>query len=206
MDENIISSDMVRQTIGFHGHSCPGLAFGIRVAEQVLARFGSSRDEELVAVVENDMCAVDAIQFLTGCTFGKGNLLFLDYGKNAYTFYQRATDSGIRIVVRPEIGCLRDDRLKALLRKKAGPGLDADEEQLLAEHREQRRQRIMEAPADELFILREVAGPVPRRARVMESLVCESCGEPVMESRSRRFFGRTLCIPCFDAVDNWHRG
>ncbi|HEB51603.1 MAG TPA: formylmethanofuran dehydrogenase [Desulfobulbus sp.] len=201
MDENIISREMVRQTIGFHGHSCPGLAFGIRVAEQVLARFGSSRDEELVAVVENDMCAVDAIQFLTGCTFGKGNLLFLDYGKNAYTFYRRATDSGIRIAVRPEIGCLRDDQLGDLLRKKGGPGLDADEERLLAERRELRRRRIMEAPAEELFVVRDVAGPVPRRARVMESLVCQACGEPVMESRTRRFFGRTLCIPCFDAME-----
>ncbi len=201
MDETHITGEMVRRTIEFHGHSCPGLAFGIRVAEQVLSRFGFSREEELVAVVENDMCAVDAIQFLTGCTFGKGNLLFLDYGKNAYSFYRRATDSGIRIVVRPDIGCLRDGELKALLRKKGGPGLDAGEERLLAERRELRRRRIMAAPAEELFIIRDITGPVPARARVMESLVCASCGESVMESRTRRFFGRILCIPCFEAVE-----
>ncbi len=198
MNEQYITREMVRQTVEFHGHSCPGLAFGIRVAEQVVRRFGTSDDEELVAVVENDMCAVDAIQFLTGCTFGKGNLLFLDYGKNVYSFYSRVRDSGIRVVVRPEIGCLRDEQLQDLVRRKGGQGLSADEERLLAERRKLRRRRIMEAPADELFLIRDISGPVPRRARVMESLVCASCGEAVMESRTRRFFGRTLCIPCFD--------
>lgn len=42
-----------------------------------------ARDEEVVAAMEPDMCGVDAIQFLTGCTFGKGNLIDLDVGKNA---------------------------------------------------------------------------------------------------------------------------
>ena len=47
-------------------------------------------DEEIVAVVETEMCAVDAIQALTGCTFGKGNLIHRDWGKNAYTFFRRS--------------------------------------------------------------------------------------------------------------------
>ena len=55
------------------------------------------RDEELVAIVENDSCAVDAIQFITGCTFGKGNLIFRDYGKHVYTFFNRRTGQGVRI-------------------------------------------------------------------------------------------------------------
>ncbi|NTV15797.1 MAG: formylmethanofuran dehydrogenase, partial [Desulfobulbaceae bacterium] len=77
----------------FHGHTCPGLAFGFRVARVAIRELGLSRaeDEELVAVVENDSCAVDAIQVLTGCTFGKGNLIFRDHGKQVYTFFKRAT-------------------------------------------------------------------------------------------------------------------
>jgi formylmethanofuran dehydrogenase subunit E len=58
---------MIEQTIRFHGHSCPGLAIGMRAAEILLEKFGHAADEE---VVETDMCAVDAVQFLTGCTFG----------------------------------------------------------------------------------------------------------------------------------------
>ncbi len=30
-------------------------------------------DEELFAIVETDACGADAIQVITGCTFGKGN-------------------------------------------------------------------------------------------------------------------------------------
>jgi len=54
------------------------------VAKAALREFGAGRpqDEELVAVVENDSCAADAIQFITGCTFGKGNLIFHDFGKH----------------------------------------------------------------------------------------------------------------------------
>jgi formylmethanofuran dehydrogenase subunit E len=53
--------------VTFHGHACPGLAIGYRVATLALKELGvRSRDEELLAIVENNSCAVDAIQFITG--------------------------------------------------------------------------------------------------------------------------------------------
>jgi len=83
----------------FHGHECGGLTLGYKVATFALERldFDRSSDEELVAIVENDSCAVDGIQIVTGCTFGKGNLIFRDYGKQVYTFFNRNTGEGIRI-------------------------------------------------------------------------------------------------------------
>jgi formylmethanofuran dehydrogenase subunit E len=62
------------KVIEFHGHSCPGVAIGYQAARVALQRLQTMRagDEELVAIVENDACGVDAIQVLTGCTFGKG--------------------------------------------------------------------------------------------------------------------------------------
>ena len=42
---------------------------------------------------------------------------------------------------------------------------------------------------------------IPRKARILNSLVCDDCGEPVMESRTRRLQERTLCIPCFNKLD-----
>ena len=62
----------------FHGHKCPGLATGFRVATEAMAKLGldgPEADEELVCVTENDSCAVDAVQVITGCTMGKGNLI-----------------------------------------------------------------------------------------------------------------------------------
>jgi len=75
MNQDTISPELIEQTINFHGHSCPGLAIGIRASELALSQLERASDEEIVAVVETDMCAVDAVQFLTGCTFGKGNLI-----------------------------------------------------------------------------------------------------------------------------------
>ncbi|MBW2392561.1 MAG: formylmethanofuran dehydrogenase subunit E family protein, partial [Deltaproteobacteria bacterium] len=73
MQDNYISEEMIQKTVAFHGHMCPGLAIGIRAAEVALRDIGPhAHDEEVVAVVETDMCGVDAIQSLTGCTFGKG--------------------------------------------------------------------------------------------------------------------------------------
>jgi len=94
----MIDHETVQQIIEFHGHMCPGLAMGIRAAEVALAEIGPhSGDEEVVAIVETDMCSVDAIQFLTGCTFGKGNLIHLDFGKNAYTFVRRSDGRAVRV-------------------------------------------------------------------------------------------------------------
>ena len=89
----------LKNTIEFHGHLCPGLALGYRVAKAALRELDACRpqDEELVAIVENDSCAADAVQFITGCTFGKGNFLFRDYGKHVYTFFNRRTGKGVRI-------------------------------------------------------------------------------------------------------------
>jgi len=57
-----------------------------------------SDDEELFAVVESDACGVDALQCVSGCTFGKGNLVFRDYGKHAYSLFSRVKQQGVRVV------------------------------------------------------------------------------------------------------------
>ena len=47
------------------------------------------------------MCGVDGTQSLTGCKFGKGNLIHRDWGKHAYTFFRRSAGKAMRIVGRP---------------------------------------------------------------------------------------------------------
>jgi len=75
----------------FHEHVCPGTVIGYRAAKIATLELSSHKsvDEELVAIVENDSCSVDAVQVVTSCTFGKGNLVFRDYGKHVYTFITR---------------------------------------------------------------------------------------------------------------------
>ncbi len=170
----------IQEVINFHGHNCPGLTIGIRVAEYALREFNGTAPDDLVCLTETDMCGVDGIQYLTGCTFGKGNLIHLDHGKAAFTFYDRNSDKALRFLLRPsaKLG-------------EAGEKLD----------REQFQQKLMSVSLEELFSVAPAQRPLPRSALVLDSMCCETCGEETMESRTRRFAGKTLCISCFAEVE-----
>ena len=183
--------------IRFHGHMCPGLAMGVRAGEIALREIGPhSNDEEVVAVVETDMCAVDAIQYMTGCTFGKGNLIHLDYGKNAYTFLRRSDGKAIRIA--PRRGTLMRSSEHSELMSKVREGSATDEERRrFGELHQQRSREILDSPEDEIYEVREVEdADIPPRAFVHISVHCAECGEATMETRIRRFNSRELCTPC----------
>jgi len=186
----------------FHGHWCPGLAMGIRVADIALREIGPhAGDEEVVAIVETDNCAVDAVQYFTGCTFGKGNLIHLDYGKNAFTFIRRSDGKAIRIVVRLG-GSSPEDREREALYKKLGAGQATDEDRQRAQQlRQEQIQEILDRPVAELFDVQTVEPVVPERARIYDSMTCAGCGERVMETRVRFLRGEPYCIPCFKARD-----
>ncbi len=191
---------MVDQVVAFHGHLCPGLAMGIQASRIALREIGPhSPDEEVVAVVETDMCAVDAIQVLTGCTFGKGNLVHRDWGKNAFTFFRRADGRAVRMVGRPD-AWERDPEHRELFDKvRAGEATEAETARWRELHEAQAR-KIIEAPPDRLYEVREVRADPPPRARIHTSVACAACGEETMETRIRRLQGRELCPPCFDGA------
>lgn len=202
MTEKLITEEMIHQTRAFHGHMCPGLAIGIRAAEVALREIGPhSQDEEVVAMVETDMCGADAIQFLTGCTFGKGNLIHLDYGKSAFTFYRRSDGKALRVVARPEGAGPPDPEWQRLRKKWGKEALAPEEETHLKVLHEARCRQILAAPLEQLFDVKEPQAKMPRPARIMDSVSCEECGELTMETRTRRFRGKTLCIPCLEKLE-----
>lgn len=196
-----ISDRELEGTIAFHGHSCPGLVIGIRAAEYARREFTGAAPEDLVCVTETDMCGVDGIQYLTGCTFGKGNLIHRDYGKAAFSFYDRTSRRGIRLVLRADARGGKQPEMAELMRRSREGQLTSQEDERLAELRSGLQKRLMSLPLEELFTLERLTSTPPRGARVLQSLVCESCGEETMESRTRRFAGKTLCLPCFEQVE-----
>jgi formylmethanofuran dehydrogenase subunit E len=196
-----LNREVIDKTITFHGHWCPGLAIGIRAAELALQRLGRAEEAELTAVVETDMCGVDAIQALTGCTFGKGNLVHRDYGKMAFSFFDRKTGKGFRAVLKPEIQEDMAGEIGPLMKKMNAGTITEEEKKKLEEFRETRKETFLQASLEDLFVVAELTAPAPRPARILQSLACQACGEMTMESRTRRFDGQTLCIPCFEQVD-----
>lgn len=202
MNHEGIDQEAIKKTTEFHGHWCPGLAIGIRAAEWALAEMGKSPDEEVVAVVETDMCGVDAIQYLTGCTFGKGNLIHKDLGKNAFTFFRRRDNKSARLVLRPSIYDESRALMAKLHHKMQNQGLTPEEEKLWKQTRQSISNRIMESDLGEVFEVKTPKYPLPKKARIFTSLTCESCGEPVMDTKTRRFKEQILCIPCFDELES----
>jgi formylmethanofuran dehydrogenase subunit E len=185
------------EVVEFHGHSCPGLALGYRVSLRVLGEFrGRAEDEELVAIVENNSCAVDAIQTMTGCTFGKGNLIFRDYGKQVYTFLRRPSGKSIRISVdwkRP----VETEEEKAVWERYTKGDRSKKVMQFVHDRKASRIRYILEADERELMAVRKGTEKLPPEAEIYRSVVCENCGEKVAEPGVRIRDGRLLCIPCF---------
>ena len=187
------------EAVAFHGHACPGLALGYRAAGYALQhlRADRSEDEDLVAIVENDACGVDAIQVVAGCSVGKGNLILKDFGKHAYTFIDRKSNRAIRLVQRPEPVIQRIDPVASALREKVMGGTATPAEQREFHERQAAViDRILTMPIDELFITREVKPEIPMRAKIFRSVQCASCGEMVAEHRARVRDGKIVCIPC----------
>jgi formylmethanofuran dehydrogenase subunit E len=183
----MLTQEQIDHVIAFHGHHCPGLTFGMRVGEWVLHEFGRAEDEEIVAVVETDMCSVDAIQFLTGCTFGKGNFVFLDYGKNAYSFFRRSDGKNARLMTRG--GLLKDLREEQnQLAKNDSEGCRRIQQKMI--------EKILSTDFEEIFIISPAQIPMPETAKIHTSIRCEQCGEMVMSTRIETVNGKPFCIPC----------
>jgi len=183
----------------FHGHVCPGTAIGYRASEIAIKKLGSGRaiDEEFLAIVENDSCSVDAIQVVTGCTMGKGNLIFKDHGKNVYSFVNRETGDTLRLSLKISIDEM--DPEFAAIRGKAFSGSASAEEKLNFEEKKNKASfDILEVPDEELFKIENVKIEIPIEARIFKSIKCAKCGELVAEHRARIENGKTVCIPCFN--------
>ena len=191
----------------FHGHLCPGLAIGIRVAEQALVEMGERPgDEEVVAIVETNNCAVDAIQFITGCTFGKGNLIHLDYGKNAFRFIRRSDGKAIRILVKADAAKNTNTDEEALMQRVREGNASAADLQEAERLRQERIKRILSAPLTDLLVVQKIKPVIPPLAQIFKSVACDACGENTMETRLHLLEGKVYCPECFEQKLAAHRG
>lgn len=195
--EEILHSQDFKKCTDFHGHLCPGLSLGYKAARAGLDRLQEKRseDEELVAIVETDACCADAVQVLTGCTFGKGNFFYRDYGKVAFTFLSRQSGRGVRLSLKP--GAFEpDEEHRALLQKVMQGQANAAERQRFEALHYQRSCDILTRQAEELFDIQEIKEDIPGKARIAASTICEDCGEPAMSTKTVTLEGRQVCRAC----------
>jgi formylmethanofuran dehydrogenase subunit E len=177
--------------VDFQGHTCPGSAIGFQAARTIMERLSARKapDEELVAIVETDACGADAIQVMTGCTFGKGNFLFKNYGKHAFSLMDRKQGKGVRV-------CLRSDAFKldpeflSLSEKVQKDEASAREIERYRQLQQKRVENILRADTDSLFKIEEVTPETPAKARIMDSGICDFCRESTKVDLLRTIDGK----------------
>lgn len=193
----IMESDAFKRCAAFHGHVCGGLAIGYIAATAGLAWLREQRalDEELVAIVETDACCVDAIQVLTGCTLGKGNLIHKDYGKMGFTFFDRRTGRGVRLVMQPDAFRVSERQMELFQKSREGSITDAERDEL-TELGARRTVDILNTRSEDLFRMTPVSADIPDRARIEASRPCARCREPTMASKLEPSEEGLICRGC----------
>jgi formylmethanofuran dehydrogenase subunit E len=195
--QEILNSEDFKRCEAFHGHVCPGLSIGYRAAKAAMAWLKEKRadDEEVVAVVETDACSADAVQVLTGCTFGKGNFIYKDYGKMALTIFSRQSGEGVRVIVRPEAFKPNEEHL-SLVQKVSKGEATVEEQKRFEQLHHQRTCDVLERPEKELFVMTPVKTELPAKARIEPSVPCSRCGEATMQSKMTIVGTEKICRAC----------
>ena len=187
----------LKRCVDFHGHLCPGLSIGFQATKVLMKTIGIERvgDEEIIAIVENDACGADAIQVMTGCTFGKGNFLFRNYGKHAFTLGARKSGKAVRACLRADALIPNPARL-ALMEKVQAGNTSEDERKEFWRLQTIEAERILQSEPDSLFNVATVSMELPPKARVVKTGQCDLCGEPVRVDFLAVIGEKKICPAC----------
>lgn len=168
-----------------HGHLCPRQVLGVRMGLYAAELFDldlPQTDQRLFAFVETDGCLIDGITAATGCAVGHRTMRILDYGKTAATFVDPRSHRAIRLRPAPEC------RARACAYAPDAP--DRWHAQLAA-------YQVM--PADELLLAQDVKLSVSLTTILSRHglrVVCEGCGEDIINERQVHRAGQLLCQAC----------
>jgi len=201
MKQTLTRSDELYQVgLALHGHKCPAMPLGLRagLAAMEALGVGHAPDGQLTALVEIDenhcsTCFADGVQVATGCTFGKGNIKKLGYGKFALTLIDNKTGRSVRVVARPETMRRNQESEFIKFRRKGVPASQIDPQ--LAEPL---IDLTLQEPTEKLLAVGPVmeGKPVQMPPHAFDTIICAECGEVTVERYARVKHGQIVCIPC----------
>ncbi len=189
-----------------HGHKCPAMPLGLRAGAIAMNMLGVPRSgaKTLLALVElgDDHCSHcfgDGVQMITGCTFGKGNIRQLGYGKFGLTLVDRTTGRAVRVVPKAEAQMqTKKTPFFTEYRMKGVPPTEVPDEVV-----DPLIDEVLSARQSDLFSVSEVFDyEVAAKEEDFSSFVCDRCGEMVVERYGRVVGDRKVCIPCQKALLN----
>ncbi|MBI4763332.1 MAG: formylmethanofuran dehydrogenase [Deltaproteobacteria bacterium] len=183
----------------FHGHRCWASVAGVRIGLAALRALGVKRSggTQLFGVVEigedhGGMCFGNGVQYATGCTFGKGNIIKKPLGKLALTLIEKATNRSVRVTYKPT---LQKQIGESAFMRKRGMGIMPDDIPL--EEQEELVNLVWDAPESDVLTIGEVKSyEGDWFPEIMGFTPCAACGELTAKAYLRVVGEKQVCIPC----------
>ena len=184
----------------FHGHKCPAMPNGLRVAEAAMNKLGVERtgDGALHAVLElgDNHCATcfaDGVQVITGCTFGKGNIEKTHKGKWGLTLIDKKTNRAVRVTPKAEAMMqTKNTEFYKNYREKGVPPTQVPDDvvQPLVD-------KVMNAPQEMIMNVSDIFEyNWEEPAHTFNSFRCEECGEMTVTEYGHINGDKKVCIDC----------
>ncbi len=190
-----------KDAVAFHQHLCLDIAIGYRAAKVLVSEMGDQLKnmKEVVALVGNETCAVDAIQEITGCTFGKRNLILTHIGKPVYILQNTATGTAVRAYCK-YWDTFDHSQLRALRKETKRPDASPEAKAALQKKTEEIIDAILAAPDSALFSISEVSLPPPPKSGKYQAEPCDQCHEHVDIALLKDKGGKRLCTECLGTI------
>lgn len=176
---------LLEQSAALHGHLCPRQVLGVRsalLAGRILGLEFPRTDKAVLVFVETDGCYADGVSVASGCWLGRRTMRLVDHGKVAATFVEVKTGRAVRVSPQTDLRQrVRDGRPEGQKRYQAY--LDA----------------YRQWPADLLFDAARVQLNLDLAALLSlpgKRVVCQECGEEIVNEREVQRGGRLLCQDC----------
>jgi len=193
-------AELYEPALILHGHKCPAMPMGLRVGMAALEALGVDRaaDGQLMALIDigKDHCATcfaDGVQMATGCTLGKGNIQKLDYGKWGLTLIDKKNQKAVRVA--PKAEAMMANKKTEFFQEYRMKGIPAS--QVPQEVVQPLVDKVMGAPVEAMFDVSEVFDQAWHDdPHSFDSIVCDACGEMVVEPYARVLGDKRVCIPC----------
>ena len=178
-------SELLVESAALHRHLCPRQVIGARMgmwAGELLGLDLPQADKRLLTIVETDGCFSDGVAVATNCWVGRRTMRVEDYGKVAATFVDTQTNTAIRIAPHP--------KSRQAAHSYAPDAANRWEAMLYGYQR---------MPADELLVAQPVQLVQTVEAIVSHAgrrVVCDHCGEEIVNEREVTVQGAILCRTC----------
>ena len=190
--------------VHYHGHLCSELAVGYRAGLIAQNELGLTRDNarDFFILAENMSSAIDALQYMTGCTVGNQSFYAYDSGKHVYYFGRFHSGSepreALRVaLVNPLIDLSHTNDIDEKIM--AGQAVPAEVGEY---HRaiDKAVSEILNIPDDSLFVKSKVSLRPPQAVACHDYTKCSCCGEVVAVRKAVQGGNGLLCQVCVNKI------